>query len=116
MTQFENVLETILEEYARRDSEGEFDTWEETDAFVKEKAEVLLAYAKEKPVNKELEEAARPDDTRPACGIRHPRGHETSDTGGHPRRLGKAGGDHDNCTGGNFEDQKALYHNYFVCG
>lgn len=47
MTQFEDVLETILEEYARRDSEGEFDTWEETDAFVKEKAEVLLAYAKD---------------------------------------------------------------------
>lgn len=55
MTQFENVLETILEEYARRDSEGEFDTWEETDAFVKEKAEVLLAYAKEEPIS-ELEE------------------------------------------------------------
>ena len=50
MTQFENVLETILEEYARRDSEGEFDTWEETDAFVREKAGVLLTYAKEEPV------------------------------------------------------------------
>ena len=57
MTQFEDVLETILEEYARRDSEGEFDTWEETDAFVKEKAEVLLAYIKEEPVSENLEEA-----------------------------------------------------------
>ena len=54
MTQFEDVLETILEEYTRRDSEGEFDTWEETDAFVKEKAEVLLAYIKEEPVSKEI--------------------------------------------------------------
>jgi len=53
MTKFEDVLETILEEYARRDSEGEFDTWEETDAFVKEKAEVLLAYVKEEPVSKQ---------------------------------------------------------------
>lgn len=58
MTQFEDVLETILEEYARRDSKGEFDTWEETDAFVKEKAEVLLAYVKEEPVSENLEEAA----------------------------------------------------------
>ena len=53
MTEFEDVLETILEEYARRDSEGEFDTWEETDAFVKEKAEVLLAYVKEEPISKQ---------------------------------------------------------------
>lgn len=59
MTQFENVLETILEEYARRDSEGEFDTWEETDAFVREKAGVLLTYAKEEPVSEELEEASK---------------------------------------------------------
>ena len=60
MTEFEEVLETILEEYARRDKEGDFDTWEETDAFVKEKAEVLLAYAniKQEPVSEELEEAA----------------------------------------------------------
>lgn len=58
MTQFEDVLETILEEYARRDSEGEFDTWEETDAFVKEKAEVLLAYVKEESVCEELEKVA----------------------------------------------------------
>jgi hypothetical protein len=58
MTEFENVLETILEEYARRDSEGEFDTWEETDVFVKEKAEVLLAYAniKEEPVSENYHE------------------------------------------------------------
>jgi hypothetical protein len=55
MTQFEDVLETILEEYARRDSEGEFDTWEETDAFVKEKAEVLLAYVKEEPVSEPID-------------------------------------------------------------
>jgi hypothetical protein len=58
MTEFEDILETILEEYARRDSEGEFDTWKETDAFVKEKAEVLLAYAKEESVSEDLEEAA----------------------------------------------------------
>lgn len=57
MTQFEDVLETILEEYARRDSEGEFDTWEETDAFVKEKAEVLLAYVKKEPVSNDFEMA-----------------------------------------------------------
>ena len=55
MTEFEEVLETILEEYARRDSEGEFDTWEETDAFINEKAKVLLAYTKEEPVSEELE-------------------------------------------------------------
>ena len=56
MTEFEEVLETILEEYARRDTEGDFDTWEETDSFVKEKAEVLLAYAnlKEDPVSEDL--------------------------------------------------------------
>ena len=55
MTQFENILEIILEEYARKDSEGEFDTWEKTDSFVKEKAEVLLAYTKEEPISEDLE-------------------------------------------------------------
>lgn len=57
MTESEEVLETILEVYARRDTEGDFDTWEETDSFVKEKAEVLLAYAnlKKEPVSDDLE-------------------------------------------------------------
>lgn len=59
MTQFEDILETILEEYARRDFEGEFDTWEETDAFVKEKAEVLLAYVEKEPVNENLQKASK---------------------------------------------------------
>ena len=60
MTKFEELLECILEEYAKRDSKGELNTWEDTDAFVKKKAEMLLACVNiEETPNENLEEASK---------------------------------------------------------
>ena len=44
LTEFEDKLECILEEYAHLDSKGELDTWDDTDKFVKKKSDELLHY------------------------------------------------------------------------
>lgn len=38
---FEEMLEDMFEEYADLDRKGKFDTWEETDAFVQSKANLI---------------------------------------------------------------------------
>lgn len=44
MTEFENILEAFFEEYVDFDSKDKLATWDETDAFVKRKAAILIQH------------------------------------------------------------------------